>query len=135
MTARKVTERDLRLPEFRDIENLDELEFRDDGKVVRKDRWQQAITAIVGAIGWARREYELPEVVEQVRQHVSDTDRLDWLVKHDILVVKNEEDLCFHLCQPNHPGLLHLTPSPSYRDVIDEGMQRLFQDEENDNDN
>lgn len=64
---REVTERDLRMPEFRDAKPED-LEFRDDGKLVRKDRWEVALRNVVSAIGWARREFEVHEVSAEVRR-------------------------------------------------------------------
>ena len=64
---RAVTERDLRMPEFRDA-NPEDLEFRDDGKLVRKDRWEVSLRNVVSAIGWARREFEVHEVSAEVRR-------------------------------------------------------------------
>jgi hypothetical protein len=67
---REVTERDLRIPEFRDAKP-EELEFREDGKLVRKDRWETALRNVASAIGWARREFEVHEVpveVERIRE-------------------------------------------------------------------
>lgn len=68
MPKHEVTEFDLRAPEFQrhDIKPED-YEFRDDGKVVRKDRWEVAVRNVVSIIGWSRREFELSEVVEEVR--------------------------------------------------------------------
>lgn len=68
MPKREVTEFDLRAPEFQrpDVKPED-YEFRDDGKVVRKDRWEQGLRNVASIIGWSRREYEIPEVVEAVR--------------------------------------------------------------------
>lgn len=64
---RTVTERDLRMPEFRDAKP-EELEFRDDGKLVRKDRWETGIRNIASILGWTRKEYEIDEVVNEVRR-------------------------------------------------------------------
>lgn len=66
---REVTERDLRMPEFRDAKPED-LEFREDGKLVRKDRWEVALRNVVSAIGWARREFEVHEVSAEVERIV-----------------------------------------------------------------
>lgn len=63
---RKVTERDIRIPEFRDA-NVEDLEFRSDGKVVRKDRWETAIHNIRSALGDHRREFEIDEIVAAVK--------------------------------------------------------------------
>ena len=54
-----VTERDIRLPEFRDAD-LADLEFDGEGKVARKDRWEMGIRAIAGALGI--RKFDIPQV-------------------------------------------------------------------------
>lgn len=63
-----VTERDLRMPEFYHLnaEDLDDYEFREDGKIVRKDRWENAIRRIRNELGDDRREFELHEIVSAV---------------------------------------------------------------------
>lgn len=63
---REVTERDFRRPEFRDADPKD-YEFRPDGKVVRKDRWENGIHSIRCALGDYRREFEIDDVVSAVR--------------------------------------------------------------------
>lgn len=69
MPKREVTEFDLRAPEFQRADvKPEDYEFRDDGKVVRKDRWEMGLRNIASIIGWSRREYEIPEVVEEVRR-------------------------------------------------------------------
>ncbi|WP_256660982.1 hypothetical protein [Pseudomonas sp. DY-1] len=68
---REVTERDFRMPEFRDAKPED-YEFRDDGKVVRKDRWETGIRQIVSLLGNSRAKFEIPNVVEAVRKLVID---------------------------------------------------------------
>lgn len=65
MTQREVTERDFRAPEFRDAK-VEDYEFRGDGKVVRKDRWETGIRRIAGLLGMSREEWEVPEIVERV---------------------------------------------------------------------
>lgn len=62
----EVTERDLRMPEFRDAK-LEDLEFRADGKIVRKDRWEMGIRAIRSALGDSRRDFEVVDVVQAVK--------------------------------------------------------------------
>ena len=63
----KVTERDLRMPEFRDAK-LEDLEFRADVKIVRKDRWERGIRRIASMVGCNSRDgFEIDEVVEKVR--------------------------------------------------------------------
>ena len=46
---RQVTEKDFRAAEFRDADPAD-YEFRDDGKLVRKDRWEQGMFEILGPV-------------------------------------------------------------------------------------
>lgn len=68
MADRVVTEFDLRAPEFKHPDTKPEdYEFRADGKVVRKDRWETGLRNVASALGWARKEYEIPEIVEHVR--------------------------------------------------------------------
>jgi hypothetical protein len=55
------------MPEFRDAKPED-LEFREDGKLVRKDRWEVALRNVASTIGWSRREYEVHEVSAEVRR-------------------------------------------------------------------
>jgi hypothetical protein len=69
---RQVTERDFRMPEFRDADPQD-YEFRADGKLVRKDRWETAIRSICGLVGQSVREFEIPDVVESVRELAADS--------------------------------------------------------------
>ena len=64
---REVTERDLRRPEFRDADPTD-LEFRDDGVLVRRDRWERGIREIASVVGYDPREdFEIADVVAAVR--------------------------------------------------------------------
>lgn len=63
---RQVTERDFRQPELRDAK-VEDYEFRDDGKLVRKDRWETGIYQVASALGMSR-GFEIEVVVEAVRQ-------------------------------------------------------------------
>lgn len=67
---REVTERDIRIPEFRDAD-LNDLEFRGDGKIVRKDRWETGIHRIRDVLGDMRREFEIDEIVSAVEALVN----------------------------------------------------------------
>jgi hypothetical protein len=62
---RAVTERDFRAPQFRDADPAD-YEFRDDGAIVRKDRWEVAVRRIRGLVGDQRREFEVADVIAAV---------------------------------------------------------------------
>jgi len=62
---RPVTERDFRKEEFKDA-NIEDYEFRDDGKIVRKDRFQVGIFTIASILGF--KDFEVEEVVQKVRE-------------------------------------------------------------------
>lgn len=64
---RSVTEADFRRPEFRDADPKD-YEFRHDGEIVRRDRWENAVQSIRHLVGIGGREFEIPDVVEAVRR-------------------------------------------------------------------
>ena len=59
-----VTERDFRMPEFKDAK-AEDYEFRADGKVVRKDRWEMGIRQITGELD-IRGDFEISDVVSQI---------------------------------------------------------------------
>lgn len=71
---REVNERDFRRPEFRDAEPKD-YEFREDGAVVRKDRWEIAIHRIRHAVGDTREEFEVNDIVAAVRALAASIER------------------------------------------------------------
>lgn len=66
MTTRQVTELDFRRPEFRDAK-VEDYEFRADGALVRKDRWECGIKSIRYLVGVDGRSFEVDEVVDAVR--------------------------------------------------------------------
>lgn len=72
---REVTERDFRKPEFVNAVPED-YEFRDDGAIVRKDRWETGIRSIASILVDSRTEFEIPDIVERVRLLASKY--LDW---------------------------------------------------------
>ena len=63
--TRVVTERDFRMPEFYDADPKD-YEFRGDGKIVRKDRWENGIRRIRRILGDERHEFEIDDIVMAV---------------------------------------------------------------------
>lgn len=66
--TRPVTEFDLRAEEFKhpDIKPED-YEFRRDGKIVRKDRWERGMFRIAAIVGMDKREgFEIDDVVNAV---------------------------------------------------------------------
>lgn len=72
MGTRKVTIEDFMLPEFRG-QNPDDYEFRGDGKIVRKDRWESGFRRIAALVtGNSRAEYEIEEIVTVVGRMVEE---------------------------------------------------------------
>lgn len=83
---REVTEKDFRKPEYIDAK-VEDYEFRDDGKLVRKDRFQTTVFKIASIL--SLRDFECQEVIDEVdsllnelkviaKLHsVSELDRLD----------------------------------------------------------
>lgn len=74
---RQVTEIDLRDPKFPQHTKPEDYEFRDDGAIVRKDRWEMGIQSIRCIVGFVGRDWEIADVVNAVRkltgnQHDSD---------------------------------------------------------------
>lgn len=63
--TRAVTENDFRKDEFKN-KDPDDYEFRNDGKIVRKDRWEMGIRNISSIL--SLREIEVADVVERVRE-------------------------------------------------------------------
>ncbi len=61
-----VTEFDFRAPEFRNA-RVEDYERRRDGKIVRKDRWEEGVRRIAGIVGLSSRSgFEVDDVVEAV---------------------------------------------------------------------
>lgn len=60
---RQVTERDLRKPEFMDAK-VEDYEIRDDGAIVRKDRWEMGIRRLAGMVNCSR-DFEIPDVLDR----------------------------------------------------------------------
>ena len=71
-------ERDLRAPAYRDGKP-DEYEFRSDGAIVRKDRFQTGMRDIAANIFGCGHDYEIAEVIKAVHrlQGVRLTEALD----------------------------------------------------------
>lgn len=65
MSFRPVTELDFRMPKFRDAKPED-YEFREDGTLVRKDRWETGIRKIRSILGDSRREFEIDDIIRAV---------------------------------------------------------------------
>lgn len=69
--TRIVTERDFRKSEFANADPVD-YEFREDGAVVRKDRWQTAVHQIRSLVGPKGREFEIADVITAVEKLTDD---------------------------------------------------------------
>lgn len=80
MYARNVTESDFRMPEFKNAK-VEEYEFRSDGKLVRKDRWECAVGSIRFLVGISEREFEIADVIDAVHTLAGDADA--WLTVDD----------------------------------------------------
>lgn len=88
---KQVTEADFRLPEYRDAK-IEDYEFRTDGKLVRKDRFERGFRAIATALTDSR-EFEIEDIIAQV-QTLNDTYG-SWL-SLDELEAEFDNDLNFH---------------------------------------
>lgn len=72
MSKRQVTEADFRMVQFRDAKPED-YEFRDDGVLVRKDRWEMAVRSIASTMGYgARTGFEIDCLLHSVELLVED---------------------------------------------------------------
>lgn len=68
--ARPVTEQDFRMPQFRDAKPED-YERRDDGQIVRKDRWETTVRAIASQFGVdARKGFECDTLLHWVEDFI-----------------------------------------------------------------
>ncbi|MEA8592979.1 hypothetical protein PZT57_30500 [Pseudomonas aeruginosa] len=76
-----MTELDFRKPEYRDAK-VEDYEFRADGALVRKDRWEVGIRTICGLVGMSDRDFEIPDVVSKVEQLA--TDQEGWMAIEDM---------------------------------------------------
>lgn len=72
MGKRDVTEADFRMAHYRDAK-AEDYEFRDDGVLVRKDRWEQAVRSIASAMGYEPRGcFEIEHLVCSVQMLIKD---------------------------------------------------------------
>lgn len=105
--SRKVTELDLRMPEFRDA-SPDDLEFRGDGKIVRKDRWALGIHQIQQIVLPDVRKFEIDDVVQRVRQLQDDSSMHrgdDWITS----VIRHVAELPDRSSPAGQPDMLLVT--------------------------
>lgn len=71
MHNRAVTESDFRMPEYRNAIPED-YEFRPDGALVRKDRWENGIHSIRVLVGLSATNFEIVDVVNSVSKLVKE---------------------------------------------------------------
>ena len=86
---RAVTERDFRQPEFLDA-NPDDYEFRADGAIVRKDRWETGFRRIVSSAGFSSRDFEIDDVVATVDERLNRKTLVDQSVINAVSLLKGE---------------------------------------------
>lgn len=68
--TREVTEQDFRAPEFVGAK-VEDYEFRPDGKLVRKDRWETGFRELADLFGVGPRdEFEIPDVVRTAQDFI-----------------------------------------------------------------
>ena len=63
--SRVVTEMDFRAPEFRHAK-VEDYEFRENGDLVRKDRWETTVRRIACQVVGSRSKFECDEIVDAV---------------------------------------------------------------------
>lgn len=104
---RPVTEFDLRAKEFQhpDIKPED-YEFRSDGKLVRKDRWEQGIRSLVETVGLSLREFEIDEVVKRVQDQFKHHDVVAAICYGEPVVVRRLPDEEDESLRGNHWDIL-----------------------------
>ena len=69
MSKEVVSERDIRDPQFRYVENPEEeLEFRGDGQVVFKRRWESCVRQLFGTLELRDNDLEYDKVVQAVKR-------------------------------------------------------------------
>lgn len=92
MNQHIVTELDFRMPEYRHAKPED-YEFRADGALVRKDRWETGIHKIASLMGLDKRGgFEIKEVIEAVQEMCSANEKqLDWTSVCDGVYPRNQE--------------------------------------------
>jgi hypothetical protein len=89
---REVTELDFRLPEYRNAK-IKDYEWRADGKLVRKDRWESGIHSIAEILGLNKREgFEIDDIVEAVRILCPELIEEDESTSHPLALSYKDDD-------------------------------------------
>lgn len=82
---KEVTERDFRQPQFIDANPAD-YEFRDDGAVVRKDRWETGIRKLASSLGRSRGDWEIDDLVGEATEIIGRTPHTSlWTDRIDVI--------------------------------------------------
>ena len=81
-----MTEQDFRQPQFQN-QQPEDFEFRADGAIVRKDRWERAVHSMRHLVGIGSREFEIEDIVEAVRKLALDQEGW-WSIKEDVPLSK-----------------------------------------------
>lgn len=77
-----LTERDFRMPEYQRPDfKIEDYERRDDGKIVRKDRWEKGIRSIATTMGFYK-DLEVDDVVLKAEAAKGDADLYAYLREH-----------------------------------------------------
>lgn len=84
--SREVKERDFRCDEFKDA-NTKDYEIRDDGKIVRKDRWEKGIYLIASFFRF--KDFEIDEVIKAVKNIQNENENL----KIELQNLKNKNEV------------------------------------------
>ena len=71
---RKVTERDFRKEEFKD-KSIEDYEFRADGEIVRKDRWEMGIRIIQSKVLPNVDDFEIEDVITEITKLIKENNR------------------------------------------------------------
>lgn len=86
--SRIVTEQDFRRAEFRNQDPKD-YEFREDGKIMRKDRWEKAMYSIADIVGKPfHGETEIADVIARVESLFEATEGFDLGIDHAFLMAR-----------------------------------------------
>jgi hypothetical protein len=95
--TKTVVEADFRLPEFRDAKPED-YEFRDDGKIVRKDRFIVGMNKIASILEMnGRQGFEIADVIKKVESLMSE--QAGWIILNTL----DDTDWIYHLGRDNPP--------------------------------
>jgi hypothetical protein len=124
-TKREVTEFDLRAEEFKHPETkLEDLEFRDDGKIVRKDRFERGFKSLVEPAGFSLRHFEIDDVVDRVEETFAALENIDFGF---VLMVLKQSRNAIAGIQNTHPA--YVQDVDNCIAVVEKAMKRIIVEE------